>query len=257
MSTDFSWENQQPDPNPEVRVRRNWPSDNKGDCTKHPGNPTLDCSPCAEDETGAAMSEAVSAANQRCDDRFPVRYRNAFTEREDVRAWVKQMRDNPTEAPSLLLLGPTGTGKSYQAYAALRSAVTVARPFKDRDGYVVMCRTPDWKALTFADLCASLRPRGRDHDAETVLEGYRKATLILIDDLGAAKATEWVEEATYRLINGRYEDMRPAIFTTNLALPELKNAIGDRIASRLAETCTRIVLDGPDRRRTTNPKEQQ
>lgn len=219
-----------------------------------PQEPSTDAIVRQDGEADTAMTEAVDKANQRCDERFPARYRDALTDREDVRAWVTQMREKPTEAPSLLLLGPTGTGKSYQAYAALRAAVTVARPLRDREGYVVLCRTPDWKAFTFADLCASLRPRGRDHDPEAVLEGYRKTSLILIDDLGAAKATEWVEEATYRLINGRYEDMRPAIFTTNLALPELKNAIGDRIASRLAETCTRIVLDGPDRRRT--PKKE-
>ena len=82
-----------------------------------------------------------------------------------------------------------------------------------------------------------------------MLERYIGLELLFIDDLGAAKATEFVEEATYRLINTRYNDMRPSIFTSNLALSELKDAIGDRIASRLAETCTRIVLDGPDRRR--------
>lgn len=234
------------------RMRATVPLDH-GDCLTHPGNSWQNCPECLDAEDAELASEAALEASVKCDERFPLRYRDAKTDHPQVKAWVDAVRgsepDEP-DAPSLLLLGPTGTGKSYQAYAALRSVATSVRRAESRDGRILrMYRAPSWKALTFADLCASLRPRGRDHDAETVLEGYRKTSLILIDDLGAAKATEWVEEATYRLINGRYEDMRPAIFTTNLALPELKNAIGDRIASRLAETCTRVVLDGPDRRR--------
>jgi DNA replication protein DnaC len=78
---------------------------------------------------------------------------------------------------------------------------------------------------------------------------YRTADLLLIDDLGVAKNSEWVEEAVYRIIGGRYEQMRPTIYTTNLDVPKLRDALGDRIASRLAETCTRVLLDGDDRRR--------
>jgi DNA replication protein DnaC len=58
-----------------------------------------------------------------------------------------------------------------------------------------------------------------------------------------------VEEITYRLINGRYEAMRPSIFVSNLPTEDFKSAVGDRIASRLAETCVRVALTGPDRRR--------
>lgn len=219
------------------------------DCPLHPGERFGDCRPCSSEhlervraEERAEVLEAVVTA---CAERFPLRYRRAETDRADVLEWVRRFHADPSSAPSLLLLGPTGTGKTYQAYGALRAAVTVA--LETRAGGF---RAPRWQALTYADLCASLRPRGRDHDTEAVLERYRTIELLFVDDLGAAKATEFVEESTYRLINGRYEDMKPSIFTSNLALPELREAIGDRIASRLAETCVRVVLAGPDRRRT-------
>lgn len=217
------------------------------DCPTHPGRPYIGCKPCAEQhqaEQDRHDREQVITEAGKCWERFPIRYQHAVTERPDVLAWVKQFHADPANAPSLLLLGPTGTGKTYQGYGAVRAAVTAAIPLR-AGGY----RSPRWQALTYADLCATLRPRGRDHDPEAVLEKYRNIELLFIDDLGAAKTTEFVEEATYRLINGRYEDMRPSIFTTNLALPELKEAIGDRIASRLAETCVRVVLEGRDRRR--------
>lgn len=190
--------------------------------------------------------EAVDSAQATCVERFPIRYREATTEHPDVLAWAREFIADPATARSLLLLGPTGTGKTHQAYGAIRAAVTEPMPTR-AGGY----RTARWIGMTHAELTASLRPRGRDYDTEEVLGRYRKTELLFVDDLGAAKASEWVEEATYRIVNGRYEDMRPSIFTSNLALAELKEAIGDRIASRLAETCVRIVLDGPDRRRTT------
>jgi DNA replication protein DnaC len=191
--------------------------------------------------------EVAAAAHERCDNAFPRRYLTAHTELPEVIDWVKQFRADAANAPSLLLLGPTGTGKTWQAYAALRQAVTYPQPARGV-GY----RAPGWKATTHADLLASMRPSPRN-DSEQVLKEYRELPLLFVDDLGVAKNSEWVEDITYRLINGRYEQMMPSIFTSNLAVNQLKDALGDRVASRLAETTIRVVLNGADRRRA--PKE--
>lgn len=177
----------------------------------------------------------IRRATARCDELFPTRYVDAEADHPIVTAWVDKFRSHPRRAPSLLLLGPTGVGKTHQAFGALRAAVTSELPLR-------------WHALTSADLYASLRPR-QGHDSEATLKMYREAELLLIDDLGAAKPSEFVEEVTYRLINGRYEACRATIFTSNLSVDALKNTLGDRIASRLAEMCTRCVLAGGDRRR--------
>lgn len=211
-----------------------------GLCPEHGHMAALHCSACASEVRASCDPEkrrewdAVHAMGA-CDDAFPRRYQNAETGNASVMRWVGLVTDSIADAPSLLLLGPTGAGKTYLAYAALRAAL-VAHP------------RASWSATTFADFAAAMRPQPKK-DTEEAMARYRGADLLLVDDLAAAKNSEWVEEITYRLINGRYEDMRPTIFTTNLALSDLKDAIGDRIASRLAETCTRIVLDGPDRRR--------
>ena len=140
------------------------------------------------------------------------------------------------EGPSLLIAGPTGTGKTYQAYGAIRTLL----------GRGVRLR---WEATTSADLHARLRPRA-GHDGERELQTLVRCPLLLLDDLGAAKTSEWTEELTYRLINHRYEHMLPTLITTNLPTAELRTALGDRVASRLAEMTDRVVLTGPDRRRT-------
>lgn len=139
------------------------------------------------------------------------------------------------EGPSLLIAGPTGTGKTHQGYGAIRGLLS--RGVRLR-----------WEATTSADLHARLRPRA-GHDGERDLQSLARCPLLLLDDLGAAETSEWTEELTYRLINHRYEHMLPTLITTNLPTAELRSALGDRVASRLAEMTERVILTGPDRRR--------
>lgn len=192
----------------------------------------MDCE--AERENEVANRYWLEELEGQIRERVPLRFRSAVTDRADVLAWAAQFAADPATAPSLLLLGPTGTGKTHQAYAAARVALTA--------------RKATWLATTATDMFATLRPR-TGVDTEAVMDRYRNTMLLLIDDVGVAKQSEWVEEVTYRVLNGRYEQMRPTVITSNLVLPDLKHALGDRVASRLAETSVRIVLDGPDRRR--------
>ncbi|MEU3724344.1 ATP-binding protein [Streptomyces sp. NPDC031705] len=190
--------------------------------------------------------EPVSAL-ELADARIPPRYRHALADHPQVTAWVDEIacagRPGPSgtrgiaEGPSLLIAGPTGTGKTHQAYGAVRALLAAGVRLR-------------WEAVTAADLYARLRPRP-GLDAERELHTLARCPLLLLDDLGAAKGSEWTEELTYRLINHRYEYLRPTLLTTNLPIPELRTALGDRVASRLSEMTHRVVLDGADRRRTS------
>lgn len=216
-------------------------------CVKHPDVDALLCEPCAKErQTIEGIRDArlaEDAAAERFNERFPLRYRPATVEHPAIAAWVEQFMVDPTGTPSLLLLGPTGTGKTHAAFGALRAAASKAR--RTRVGRYV---TPPWAATTYADLIASLRP-SKLGDPEEIMAKHLGVDLLLLDDLALGKASEFVEEVTYRLLNGRYVEMRPSIFTSNLPLDQLRVSLGDRIASRLAETCTRVVLTGEDRRR--------
>lgn len=221
-------------------------------CRDHEGRKAHDCPECEtvkqerqkrewEAQRAEAHADVVAQAEESFA-RFPQRWHYARADHPDIRAWAASFADANQPPRGLLLLGPTGVGKTWQAYGALRAACL--NPIPIRAGY----RRRHWRADSFADLMASLRPRQKA-DSETLMKELKSVDLLLVDDLAAAKGSEWVEEQTYRLINGRYEAMLPTIFTTNLAVSELREAIGDRIASRLAETCTRVVLTGEDRRR--------
>lgn len=164
--------------------------------------------------------------------RVPAHYRHATADHPAVTDWITRYRLDPAVAGSLLLLGNTGTGKSWQAYGAIRAAAS---------GGV------DWRAASAAKLYASLRP-GVVDDFETAFAAWTSAPLLLIDDLGAAKPSAWIEEITYRLVDERYADCLPTLITSNLAPNELRAMFGDRTVSRIGGMCTRVVLEGSDRR---------
>jgi DNA replication protein DnaC len=116
-------------------------------------------------------------------------------------------------------------------------------------------------ATTAADMYALLRPNGSPRGEKAELDRIARVPLLLLDDLGSAKASEWVEEITYRLINERYNNCKPTIFTSNYpgiaprdeagrALgPGLDLILGDRIVSRLVESTDVVDMVGVDRRR--------
>ncbi|MCM1972549.1 ATP-binding protein [Streptomyces sp. G1] len=194
------------------------------------------------------VAEPVTAL-ELADRRIPPRYRAATATDSGVRAWAERVAGmgsvgpggtrGISYGPSLLIAGPTGSGKTHQAYGAVRSLL----------GAGVRLR---WQAVTSADLHAQFRPRPH-HDPEREIQELGRCPLLILDDLGAAKQSEWTEELTYRLINRRYTEMLPTLITTNLPTEELRSAVGDRVASRLAEMTTRVILTGPDRRRTPPP----
>jgi DNA replication protein DnaC len=81
------------------------------------------------------------------------------------------------------------------------------------------------------------------------------AELLVLDDLGAEKPSEWVEETMNLIVNTRYNERRPTIFTTNYPdLPDdddintLKVRVGFRMHSRLHEMCEFLEYEGGDYR---------
>ena len=88
-----------------------------------------------------------------------------------------------------------------------------------------------------------------------ILRPVMEADLLVLDDLGAEKTSEWVEETMNLIVNTRYNERRPTIFTTNYEdlpdetdLDSLKVRVGFRMHSRLHEMCEFLEYDGADYR---------
>lgn len=184
------------------------------------------------------FAEQVAEHRQQAMDYFTVKVPRRFAEAhpdDRATAWARDFAADRHAVKSLLLTGPTGVGKTHYAWSVLRAVAETGTQLR-------------WQMHTAADLYAHLRPRDGE-DSHDAFDRVAAAHLLVLDDLGASKWTEWVEEITYRLINHRYEECLPSIFTSNLPPAELRDALGGRVASRLTEMCDRIVLKGDDRRK--------
>ena len=213
--------------------------------TTAPGLPAhLDADP-------VTVADNIRDGAERLAKQVPSRYQDARPTDPAVCSWVADVLARVTQphlpiirkGPSLLLLGLTGTGKTHQAYGAVAALALSG----------AVC---SWTFVTAADAYARLRPRARV-DSEDEFMRLANVPVLILDDLGAAKATDWTEEVNYRLINHRYEHELTTLITSNVPVPHLKAGLGDRVASRLTEMATRTVLTGPDRRRLMSRGEQE
>jgi DNA replication protein DnaC len=150
----------------------------------------------------------------------------------------------PVVSKGLLLEGQPGVGKTHLAVAVLRQVVetTGARGlfYDTRDLLRVIRSTYD--------------PAIRTTELE-ILRPVMTADLLVLDDLGAEKTSEWVEETMNLIVNTRYSERRLTMFTSNYEdNPDetepnsLIFRIGNRMRSRLHEMCDFIVLDAADYR---------
>jgi len=80
---------------------------------------------------------------------------------------------------------------------------------------------------------------------------YKEITregILIIDDLGAVKLTEWVQQMTYYIINEREMRVLPTIITSNFNLNEIDKMIDPRVSSRIGGICEILQMNGKDRR---------
>jgi DNA replication protein DnaC len=87
-----------------------------------------------------------------------------------------------------------------------------------------------------------------NEDSEKLVSLTEEAPILVLDDLGAEKPSEWVREQLYVIINRRYENMLPTIVTTNCSTQELVDRIGQRTVSRLIEMTTPYKILAKDYR---------
>ena len=168
-------------------------------------------------------------------EKIPPRYRSATY--EDVPRDIQSLFESLKESrKGIFIHGKVGTGKTHIAYALHRYAPK-SRLFSRFHNTVEL-----FKEMR-DDISRDIQ--SKQHPTEVLME--YKGVLIL-DDLGVEKATDFVVESLYLIINKRYNDMLPTIITSNYNLDKLADQVGDRIPSRILEMCNPIELHGKDRR---------
>lgn len=131
----------------------------------------------------------------------------------------------------VLLCGKTGCGKTHLAVATLRGKIERAtKPFREYKKQALF--------ITVPELLFEIRQTFRDDSYETeksIVDTYSTVPLLILDDLGAEKATEWGESTLYLIIDRRNREQMWTIVTSNLTLSEIEQSLGARIASRLSD----------------------
>lgn len=187
--------------------------------------------------------------------KVPARYEEAKW--EDVpENIIKLFEQMPKSRKGLYIHGAVGTGKTHIVYALYRNAPIKCRFFVKETSRYSNNDEPSYKEIRalfwnstelFREMRLDFdRPREERKRVEDALIEHEG--LLFIDDIGSEKISDWVLETFYLIINKRYNEKLPIIFTSNYTVRELADRIGERIASRIVETCDIIKLEGGDRR---------
>jgi DNA replication protein DnaC len=194
---------------------------------------------CRPQRVAHAKARSLSAV-------IPRRYRDVSFDRppaSDIdpqivtatRRYAATIEDQLHAGRGLWFMGPPGTGKTTLAMLVSQAALKAGR------------------SVAIYSLPRLLNEIRDTHRAERshvdLLDRLTEVDLLHIDDVGAERSTDWVLEELYSIVNGRYEDERSIVITTNiLDRGALCEQITARTVSRLTEMCDELPLLGHDHR---------
>lgn len=151
------------------------------------------------------------------------------------REYAKNFEDKLKRGSGLILLGPCGTGKSFGAACILNSVLN--------QGYRALM-------ISIEKIAEQAEEAGFEGKGE-YFDDLMNIPLLILDDLGTARETEYMMEITNRVISDRDKSMKPLIVTTNIPYEDIKNPRTDdwaRIWSRINARAIPINFSGTDKR---------
>ena len=202
----------------------------------------IDCD-CLKAETKAQREEFRRMQNplyrEALDARTEAQKAITFANAEDAdskpmtaaKNFVKNFAQFREMGKGMLLYGPVGTGKTYIAHCIMNELLAQGIPCK---------------MTNFAKIDSDLSQRQR------TINHLNRFTLLVIDDLGAERNSEYTKECIYQMIDIRSASGRPTIFTTNLSIEQIKKPIDiaeQRIYDRVLEMAFPVEVAGDSRRR--------
>lgn len=137
----------------------------------------------------------------------------------------------------LRLWGNYGTGKTHLITAIVNNLLTKNVPCM----FVVVPELLEY-------LRQGIKNEDTAQTATELINMAKKADVLVLDDLGAEKPSNWVKEQLFILINSRYENQLTTLITTNLSTAELVEQIGQRIMSRIIEMTESIEIKADNHR---------
>lgn len=156
---------------------------------------------------------------------------------ELARKYVENFSDMEYYGKGLILCGDVGVGKSYIAACIANALIDKGTSVK----YTEISRVAnEYLACDYKD-------------KQAYLDAFKDYDLLIVDDLGTERGTEFVGEISFGIINARVVANKPLIVTTNATKKELWNPtdpVRKKVFSRLFEICFPVEVEGVDRRKT-------
>ena len=164
------------------------------------------------------------------------------SQRDALRLAKKFVDGFPLEQKGLVFYGPTGVGKTHLAVGLLKAVIRD----KGARGYF-------FQTTELLRLVRETYNRSVDETEMEILRPVLDADVLVLDDLGVEKTSEWVQETLGLVINTRYNARRSTIVTSNLRDPidntdmnSFMVQLGVRSRSRLLEMCEWVEVQGTD-----------
>ncbi len=157
---------------------------------------------------------------------------------ERVEEYLGRWEENKEDGRGLYLCGGVGVGKTHLAVAVLNELI------KRKRVPSLFVTVPEF----LDNLRGAYNDPGRNIDEW--MDAVKNADFLVLDDLGAEKPNAWVRERLFVIVNHRYREVLPTVFTSNVGPKDLAEQLGERTASRIIAMCDWIALEGDDYRET-------
>lgn len=158
---------------------------------------------------------------------------------ETMRQYAEDFEDYLKSGQGLILYGPVGTGKTYMAACVANRVIEIGHTAR---------------MTNFTEICNNLQDNWRKQE---YMDELCACDLLILDDLGAERKSEYMQELVFSVIDARYRSGKPMVITSNMTQEELSHPAmveAKRIYDRVLERCLPVKVDGESRRRQ-NAKE--
>ncbi len=151
-----------------------------------------------------------------------------------AKKYVDNFAQFKEQGKGLLLYGGVGTGKTFAAACIVNALIDTGRP----------CLMTNFSRV--------LNTLWGIEEKQAYIDSFNKFDLLVLDDLGTERRSEYAQENVFNVIDARYRAKLPLIITTNLNIDEIKkpDSVGNsRIYDRVLEMCHPVEVNGHSRRR--------